>query len=146
MEIIIDFFRGIDGWPYYTILVVNTILIFAIIGYLGDKNNEQLIKMGMDTKTPELKNGAMNLTPVHSASVQKEATIPQVSPTQITNSQVVTNNVAVPSENKNVNNTIPIINQNASAQVNSINNEIDPNEKAPSVLVINSSDINKDAK
>ena len=43
MDFIIDFFIGIDGWLYYTILVINTILIFAIIGYLGEKNNEQLL-------------------------------------------------------------------------------------------------------
>jgi len=164
MEFIIDFFRGIDGWPYYIMLVVNTILIFAIIGYLGEKNNEQLLKLSTNAGTSNLKSGTMNLTPVHSSPSHNDANIPKVEATPITNSQNVSvaNNVQPTSPiltNQPANGTAPVVNQSpvANSPIPTINqavkpiirpedNEVDPNEKAPAVLIINSSDNNKDVK
>lgn len=100
---IISFFRNIDGWLYYSILVVNTILIFAIIGYIGEKSNDQMIKIGMNKKTTDLKNDAMNLTsaPATSSSVSTNISIPKVAPTTINKEQPMSssnNNQAVNSQ------------------------------------------------
>lgn len=179
---IISFFRSIDGWLYYTILVVNTILIFAIIGYIGEKSNEQMIKLGMNTKTPDLKNGAMNLTPTTapSSSVSTNISIPKVAPTTINKEQPkaslnrtqVANgqNIATPPVNTNMsqnnlqssaipinNNGTAIPNTNGSIPLQNFNNDsrpiikpednnVDPNEKAPAVLIINSPVDSKDMK
>lgn len=165
---IIDFFRSIDGILYYLILVVNTILIFAIIGYLGEKNNQKLIKMGLNTPAPA-NNGSMDFSTTVTQK-HNDIAMPTVSATAISNDNNL--NVAVPNQNINnyidpnqVNNQLPNNNQNISNQINGavpnnnvvgnpnvnsqqpmpmgvnqpqINNEIDPNEKAPAVLVINS--------
>ena len=157
---IISFFRSIDGLLYYVLLVVNTVLIFAIIGYLGEKNNEKFIKMGLKTNIPN-PSGGLNLTPV-SMEKHSDASIPTVSPTMV-NNQVLenvlnstvqpdnfvnsnwgtntgnqngmfVNSVAINNMDNNVNMTPSVINQG--------NNEIDPNEKAPAVLVINSDNTN----
>ena len=167
MDFIIDFFKSIDGIPYYIILAVNTILIFAIIGYLGEKNNEKLLKMSMELGQSNLKSGTMNLNITH-ASTHSNATIPTVAATQVEN---VSDNMNV----QNVAGDTPAIGIMPSGQVSSpamvqptpivhpqpmnVNNnqveqpiirpednEVDPNEKAPSVLVINSSDMNNGAK
>lgn len=149
MDLIINFFKSIDGIPYYIMVVVNAILIFAIIGYLGEKNNEKILKMSMNVGPSNLKSGTMNLNVTHSSPVPT-ASIPQVAATQVqqavpvnnsVNSNVVnnTNNpIPVVSNNQVVNNPIPTIN-------NTQNNE-NQNEKAPDVLVINSSSVNKDVK
>jgi len=45
VDILISFFRDtLDGWLYVVVLVVNTILIFAIIGYLGEKKTALLLE------------------------------------------------------------------------------------------------------
>ena len=164
MEFIIDFFRSIDGWPYYIMLVVNAILIFAIIGYLGEKNNEQLLKLSTNAGTSNLKSGTMNLTPVHSSPSHNDANIPKVAATPTTNTQNVAapNNVQPASpilNNQSASGTVPVVNQApaVTSPIPTINqaakpiirpedNEVDPNEKAPAVLIINSSDNNKDVK
>lgn len=160
---IVDFFRSIDGIPYYLILVVNAILIFAIIGYLGEKNNEKYVKLGMETNLPN-SNGTVNLnlitTPKHSST-----SIPTIAPTMANNQgldNVVTNNNVqsiVPTVT-DLNAGINMTNQNSTfvnngafnnnnnninstqAIVRPADNYIDPNEKAPAVLVINSNNTN----
>lgn len=183
MDFIIDFFKSIDGIPYYIMLVVNAILIFAIIGYLGEKNNEELMKLGMNTTTtPDVKNGETNLatnegsTPIPVAS---PTAIPTVAPTMSNANNVQSNNQSIPLQQLNSNNQVnqqvvnqPIINtqsipnqNNNGIPVNNlvpiqsanqvgnqipvnspIDNTVDPNEKAPALLIINSTDSNKDAK
>lgn len=167
---IVSFFRGIDGWVYYTILVVNTILIFAIIGYLGEKKNEQLMKLGMNTDVPNLNNGAMNLTSTKNPPQAQSGglSIPKVAATQVVSEpQVMSNNypnqpaissqplgqVPVSSPNAGINSTvnnnaIPLQNLNTNQKpiIKPEDNNIDPNEKAPAVLVINSNPNNKDVK
>jgi len=165
VDFIIDFFRSIDGISYYIILVVNTILIFAIIGYLGEKNNENLLKLSVAQGQSNLKSGTMNLNITHAAT-HSTATIPTVAATQVervsdnTNVASVTGDTPaigiVPNVQSNpVISTVPIANSqpvnvdNTSGRQTIIrpeDNEVDPNEKAPSVLVINSSDMNNGAK
>lgn len=81
---IIALIRDIDGIPYYIMLVVNAILIFAIIGYLGDKKNEkyaQFLKMtGTPTSASSRPNFAASTTDKHS-----DTSIPTVAPTMVTN-------------------------------------------------------------
>jgi len=185
MDFIIDFFRGIDGWFYYIMLVFNTIFIFAIIGYLGDMNNDELLNASMNMGGPDIKGDSMNLNSVRSTPTHNNASIPTVSATPVQNNQ---NNIAtqqpvsqpvvpfvnpsvasVPQNtNTNVNNVpvnnstvpsspIPVTNpvapsapipttNSAQAVIQQENNVVDTNEKAPAVLVINSSDMNKDVK
>lgn len=120
---IISFFRDIDGVLYYIILVVNAILIFAIIGYLGEKNNEKIVKMGMNTQAPNL-NGAINLNVITQTS-HSEASIPTLAPTM--------SNVPTDANNSTfVNNSAP--NQEMVQQEN--------NGEVPAVLVINSENTN----
>jgi hypothetical protein len=166
VDFIIDFFRSIDGIPYYIILVVNTILIFAIIGYLGEKNNENLLKISMVKGQSNLKSGTMNLNIAHT-STHSTSAIPTVAATQVENvsdnmnvSNVSGDTPAVgilPSTQDNPNpavglapvNSQPMnINNNQTGQqiIRPEDNEADPNEKVPSVLVINSSDMNNGAK
>ena len=155
MDFIINFFTGIDGWIYYTILVVNTILIFAIIGYMGEKNNEQLLKASMSVGNSNIKSGATNLTPTSVSAMNTGAQAPSpvtapisqnnvVPPVQAVNSQQISlpNNMqGVPTgSTQSVATTI----QNPNTNVNV--NQNAPVEQAPSVLVINSSDANKDVK
>lgn len=165
MDFIINFFKSIDGIPYYIILVVNTILIFAIIGYLGEKNNDKLVKMSMEMGESNLKSGTMNLNITHT-STHSNAAIPTVAPTQVENvstnmnvqsvvgdapaigivhNEAGVSNVTVsPASNPQPMN-FPN-NQVGQPIIRPEDNEVDPNEKAPSVLVINSSDMNNDAK
>lgn len=179
MDFIISFFRNIDGPLYYSILVVNTILIFAIIGYLGEKNNEQMMKFGMNTNMDMSKNGALNLNTKPVQPVKEVASIPKVAATAVPNplnqnvavnnqtvqqpinnqipnqsvivqpkpmpvptpvapqpvnmSQPVQANVVTPT----VNGAVPLQNFN-NVQQTPVNNAINPNEKAPAVLIINS--------
>ncbi|MBQ7136470.1 MAG: hypothetical protein IJO43_00650 [Bacilli bacterium] len=144
MDFIIDFFIGIDGWLYYTILVINTILIFAIIGYLGEKNNEQLLKVGMAVSSPNIKSGTTNLTPTHSsAPVNQNTTVQNGQP--INHQQV---NTVVPN-NAQINPSNVTSGVTNSAQSHNLNQNISPttsNEQTPSVLVINSTNVNKDVK
>lgn len=171
---IISFFRGIDGGLYYVVLAVNTILIFAIIGYLGEKNNQKLIKMSMDTPTPNVNKGLDFSTTVQEkhgnlemptvAATPKENIPISNNATMVTqmavmnNSQAIYNanvmNQAIPNNlnnqqiNNAVQNGVTNINNQPQMPINnttngpSINNEIDPNEKAPAVLVINSDNTN----
>ena len=157
---IIDFFRSIDGVTYYVLLFVNAILIFAIIGYLGEKNNQKLIKMGLNTPAPN-NSGAMDFSTTVTQK-HNDIAMPVVSAT-------TASNVVTPNSNINtistVNNGAAYNNQGVTNQINNqipnnsgvvipgannqqtmpmdvnqpqITNEIDPNEKAPAVLVINS--------
>lgn len=167
VDFIIDFFQSIDGILYYIILVVNTILIFAIIGYLGEKNNESLLKLGVEQGQSNLQSSTMNLNITHT-STHSQAAIPTVAATQVEN---VSNNMNIPNTVGDIpaigivpeiqaNNTLAIsqstvvnqqpenINDNQESQsiIRPEDNEIDPNEKAPSVLVINSADMNNGAK
>jgi len=157
---IISFFRSIDGILYYILLVTNTILIFAIIGYLGEKNNEKFNNVGINTTSTPNPGGEFNLD---TASVEKrsDASIPTVAPTMAStqtlgnisngvigqnnanpNSRpnigvqngVFVNNGAINNMSNNMNMTQPIIRPE--------DNEVDPNEKAPAVLVINSDNTN----
>lgn len=177
MDFIISFFRNIDGPLYYSILVVNTILIFAIIGYLGEKNNEQMMKFGMNTNMDMSKNGTLNLNTKPVQPVKEVASIPKVAATAVSNP--LNQNIAVSNQTiqQPINNQIanqgaiaqpqpmPVQTPVALQQVNMsqpvqtnvvtptangavqnfnnvqqtpINNEINPNEKAPAVLIINS--------
>ena len=150
---IIDFFRSIDGIPYYLILVVNTILIFAIIWYLGEKNNQKLIKMGLNTPAPT-NNGSLDFSTTVTQK-HNDIAMPTVSATTVSNSANVV--AGIPGQNTNnyvesnsISGSVPNNNVVGIPNVNSqqpmpmgvnqpqINNEIDPNEKAPAVLVINS--------
>lgn len=191
MDIVINFFKSIDGIPYYIILVVNTILIFAIIGYLGEKSNEELMKLGMDTTLPNKdEDNHMRQKPVQVASSSVGLSIPKVSATAVPNPQVnsiPTPNVT-PAVGQNVNSNIPVglnvsngpiqptvnaamnpnngvnmpsmqtnpspiispvplqnMNQASNPAVPS-NSNIQTNEKAPGVLIINSPTSNKDIK
>lgn len=182
MDLIISFFRDIDGILYYVILVVNTILIFAIIGYLGDKNNEKILQMSMNTNGVNPSNQPINnnTTPnVNNSNNHGGLAIPKVAPTQanvasnpqpvasIQNTQLnnsVNNNasIATPGNNIPVNNTInssvpnnQTVQSQQALQGNIANqppiirpedNEVDPNEKAPAVLIINSNNNDKDIK
>ncbi len=161
---IVDFFRSIDGIPYYLMLVVNAILIFAIIGYLGEKNNEKYVKLGMKTNLLN-SNGTVNLNPITTPK-HSSTSIPTVAPTMANNQgvdNVVTANNNVQSIVANVtdpNVGINMANQNSTfvnngainnnnnninstqAIVRPEDNDIDPNEKAPAVLVINSNNTN----
>ncbi len=121
MDFIIVFFRDmIDGWVYYTVLVVNTILILAIIGYLGDKKNAEIIKMGMNTGTPTFNNGTVDLSSglnnnnVDSANNQSApSVIPQLSAmvNPNANPQMTTQNSPINNLNSpQVNNTASIPN------------------------------------
>lgn len=148
---IISFFRNIDGTLYYVILVVNTILIFAILGYLGEKNNQKFIKMGLDVPSPN------NSKSFDFSSVTTEkhnsTNIPTVMATAVSNNKFmeeIPNNTgsAIPVElnNQNFSNGIqnnpPVINASNGVNQPMINNEPDPNEKAPAILVINSDNTN----
>ncbi len=182
MDFIINFFRGIDGITYYVVLVVNTILIFAIIGYLGEKNNEKILKMSMNTTGVNPSNQPINNNPtsnISSNNNQGGIAIPKVAPTQanvasnpqpvasIQNAQLnnsVNNNVSIatPGNNIPVNNTInssvpnnQTVQSQQALQGNIANqppiirpedNEVNPNEKAPAVLIINSNNNDKDIK
>ena len=155
---IISFFRGIDGLPYYLILVVNTILIFAIIGYLGEKNNEKYVKLGAKTDLPNY-NGTVNLNLVTTPK-QNSVSIPTVAPTMVNNQgldNVVANNNGQPivtgvvdaNVGTNISNQNGMFVNNGAINNNSTqpivrpeDNAIDPNEKAPAVLVINSDNTN----
>ena len=177
---IIDFFRSIDGVVYYVMLAVNTILIFAIIGYLGEQNNKKLIQMSRNTPVHNNKGGMDFSTPV--TGRHNDIAMPTVAPTASNNLQVAGNNLDVPNNNmgpaiavgvapipnQNVQpipnmvqpmmttGTSPVANTNVQVMPNTmnqnvmgsstnqpqINNEIDPNEKAPAVLVINSQNTN----
>lgn len=120
MDFIIVFFRDmIDGWIYYTILVVNTILIFAIIGYLGERKNNDLIKMGINASFPVLDNGTVDLSSgLGNNNTSIPTAIPQVSATTISNPNVVPQGNSVPilqpvSNNVNpTNNAIPQVASN----------------------------------
>ena len=182
MDLIISFFRDIDGILYYVILVVNTILILAIIGYLGDKNNEKILQMSMNTNGVNPSNQPINnntTSNVNSSNNHGGLAIPKVAPTQanvasnpqpvasIQNTQLnnsVNNNasIATPGNNIPVNNTInssvpnnQTVQSQQALQGNIANqppiirpedNEVDPNEKAPAVLIINSNNNDKDIK
>lgn len=182
MDLIISFFRDIDGILYYVILVVNTILIFAIIGYLGDKNNEKILQMSMNTNGVNPSNQPINnntIPNVNNSNNHGGLAIPKVAPTQanvasnpqpvasIQNTQLnnsVNNNasIATPGNNIPVNNTInssvpnnQTVKSQQALQGNIANqppiirpedNEVDPNEKAPAVLIINSNNNDKDIK
>ena len=145
---IIDFFRSIDGILYYVILVTNTILIFAIIGYLGDKGNEKYLKMSNVSQVP-VDNDLLNF---NSTTKHSNASIPTVAPTMINNTPMYNQNnnnqpqnvePSLSNANPLINNTVDNINSNNNLPtVNPKDNEIDPNEKAPAVLVINSSNTN----
>ena len=168
MDFIIDFFRSIDGVLYYIILIVNTILIFAIIGYLGEKNNEKLLKMSMAMGESNLKSGTMNLSITHT-STHSNSVIPTVEATQmenmpnadmisnfsgsapavgITQNEQVIPNVVLNQQSGVVNNqpNNTFVNPSEKPVIRPEDNEVDPNEKAPSVLIINSSDVNNGAK
>lgn len=168
MDVIISFFRDIDGWPYYIMLVVNTILIFAIIGYLAEKNSEELMKFGMNTSAPEANNGTLNMTPTQTSTVTTGLSIPKVAATvasanpQVSNVQSpntgAVNQVVSPTQNvsaavpnpvnvANSNSVLPqnmgVVSQSATAQAQVGNNAT---EQAPNVLIINSPNGNKDVK
>lgn len=169
MDIVITFFRDIDGWVYYVMLVVNTILIFAIIGYLGEKSNEQLMKFSMNTNTlsNDSNGNGINLN-APKTNVSSELAIPKVTATATSsngaatqsssinqtvvnqvqnNPQLASNN----SVNNPVTNAMPIPNV-VSAQSNVVASSSPVNdinlsaENVPAVLVINSSDSQKDVK
>ena len=151
MDFIIDFFIGIDGWIYYTMLVVNTILIFAIIGYLGEKKNEEILKLSMNMDSTDLKSGTMNLNP---GNINNSTSIPTVSATQANSAMPssINNNPNInpipatqPAQGVSNSSSVPL-NQVATPVNKPINNEIDPNEKAPAVLIINSPNNNQDVK
>lgn len=158
---VIAFFRSIDGIPYYVLLVVNTILIFAIIGYLGEKNNQKIIKIGLSTPTPN-NGGAMDfsapVTPAHN-NIEMPTVAPTVVSSNLQDTGIYSNNhnisanneepampIAV-NQNPNVNGPVGMVNTTQNIIPNSasqpqINNEIDQNEKVPAVLVINSQNTN----
>lgn len=144
MDFIIEFFRGIDGWPYYIMLIINTILIFAIIGYLGEKNEQLLLKYNMNIDVSSSNNGAMNMNaPKQNPKNSNSSVIPKVSATAVkTTNQNVSNNTNA-ALNNSVQNNQNIGNQPA---VNVNNKSKEETEKAPAVLVINSSNGNKDVK
>lgn len=155
---IIAFFRNIDGLTYYLMLVINTILIFAIIGYLGEKNNEKYVKF--ETKpSPVNSNTSINSKPI-TISKSEPAKIPVVAPTlidkqpveKLTNSNptqpsvsnlgvldtvvnTTTNGNFVNNSNNNTNQIIPT---NASVE----EKKDDTKEAVPAVLVINSDNTN----
>lgn len=138
---IISFFRNIDGPIYFIMLGVNTILILAIIGYLGEKNNEKFVKMSMQTPTTSNLNGAINLNVVTKPN-HSDATIPTVAPTMA--NVPVDNNAA----QQEINNNLPtnnvsgtFINNVAPVSVEQANENI-VNEEVPAVLVINSENTN----
>lgn len=170
---IIDFFRSIDGIPYYVMLIVNTILIFAIIGYLGEKSNDKYVNMELKNNVPDP--GTVNLNPligdnhsnVNIPTVAKTAVdnqvenvvssslqngiIPNVN-SQVTMASNINQNIMPSMNNQNVIATSDL-NGNVNNQINSLepvnqqvikpeDNDVDPNEKAPTVLVINSSNTN----
>jgi len=139
---IIDFFRSIDGVTYYVILVVNTILIFAIIGYLGEKNNEKYVKIN-DNIGEQLPQSNFNFNDSNNES-HSTMNIPTVSATMVNNSNHMGNN-NLSNQDSNLNNFNSV--SGVTAGINSSNaiadmNEIDPNEKAPAVLIINSDNTN----
>lgn len=162
MDIVITFFRDIDGWVYYVMLVVNTILIFAIIGYLGEKSNEQLMKLSMNTGIPSNDSNVNNINLNSTkANYSSDLNIPKVTATSarpngaITQNVPVNQNVVTPVQNSPVNtvprnvSTIPnVVNaeSNDVSSSSSVNDAIPTVEKAPAVLVINSSDSQKDVK
>ena len=132
MDFIIEFFRGIDGWPYYIMLIINTILIFAIIGYLGEKNEQLLLKYNMNTGVSSPNNGVMNMNaPKQNPKNSHSSVIQNVS----NNTNAALNNSV--QNNQNIGNQ-PAVNVN--------NKSKEETEKAPAVLVINSSNGNKDVK
>ena len=133
---IIDFFRSIDGVTYYVILVVNAILIFAIIGYLGEKNNEKYVKMN-DSMGEQLPQNNFNFNDTANES-HSAMNIPTVSATMVNNPNVSNQDVNLNSLNSAQN--VPY----ATGPSNAVKdmNEIDPNEKAPAVLIINSDNTN----
>lgn len=122
---IIDFFRSIDGVLYYVLLAVNTILIFAIIGYLGEQNNKKIMQMSFNTSIPNnsgTKDFSMPETQKHS-----DMPIPTVAPTTVNNnvpSEVTPNNLVVP--NVAIQTVTPVIanantNSNPGVMINSVN-------------------------
>lgn len=173
MDFLIDFFRGIDGPLYYSILVVNTILIFAIIGYLGEKSNEQLMKANINTEVNMGSANTLNMNVTKPVSATNVASIPKVSATPVSrtapnqtqtlqqnmgqlNSNVSTPNVnqtpqrqAQPFNNNQpvtnpqvTSNAVPLQNLNNQPTVNA-SNQVNLQEKAPAVLVINSNNNSK---
>lgn len=158
VDFIISFFRDtIDGWVYYVILVVNTILIFAIIGYLGEKKNAELLKFGMNTSTPTYNNGTVDLSVSSSNAISSSSVIPQLSrtmannvnPNAIPNVNNATVNNTMPSPNNTVGspsigNSIPTINN---VNVGVPNTPLQPiNNSIPTInngsSVVNSADVN----
>lgn len=173
MDFLIDFFRGIDGPLYYLILVVNTILIFAIIGYLGEKSNEQMMKTSINTEVNMRGSNTLNMNASKVIDTSNVTSIPKISATPInrpiTNQQQpisqntgqINQNLSNTNVNKvisqpvqsvgmnqavmnpqTVNNSVPLQSINNSANINS-NNQNVSQEKAPAVLVINSSNNSK---
>lgn len=157
MEFIIDFFMGIDGVLYYVMAVVNLILIFAIIGYLAERNEKEMLRLARENAPVPTVPSAPLKNEVRRPSVS----IPMISPTQVTspvnaspvpnngvgmNNSVSPNMVASqvnPSQvgfNNNVfvqpNNTVP---QGTGISDNAV---ISEQQKAPAVLVIESKDMN----
>lgn len=173
MDFLIDFFRGIDGPLYYSILVVNTILIFAIIGYLGEKSNEQLMKANINTEVNMGGANTLNMNVTKPVSTTSVTSIPKVSATPVSRTMPVqtqpsqqnmgqmNSNVSTPNVNQTpqrqaqpfnnnqpvtnlqvTSNAVPLQNLNNQPTVNA-NNQVNPQEKAPAVLVINSNNNSK---
>ncbi len=146
MDFLIDFFRGIDGPLYYSILVVNTILIFAIIGYLGEKSNEQLMKANINTEVNMGSANTLNMNVTKPVSTTSVTSIPKVSATPVSRTmpaQAQPFNNNQPVTNPQVtSNAVPLQNLNNQPTVNA-SNQVNPQEKAPAVLVINSNNNSK---
>lgn len=150
---VITFFSSIDGIPYYLMLVVNVILIFAILGYLGDKNNEKYEMLGSKSDLPNT-NGTVNLNTVTTPR-QSESSIPVVGPTVVNNNQLENNinnnyiqqnsNTSIVNNNQFNENKVFVndINNNYNPQITNLeNNSTESNNNVPAVLVINGDSTN----
>ncbi len=173
MDFLIDFFREIDGPLYYSILVVNTILIFAIIGYLGEKSNEQLMKANINTEVNMGGANTLNMNTPKPVNTTNVASIPKVSATPVSRTAPnqtqplqqsmgqINSNVSTPNVNQTpkaqvqpfnnnqpvtnpqvTSNAVPLQNLNNQPTANA-GNQVNPQEKAPAVLVINSNNNSK---
>ena len=168
---IIAFFSNIDGWLYYTIVVVNTILIFAIIGYLGEKKNEEMMKYNMNTDVSASNNLQVSSHTNQTSNTQMIASIPKVAATaanghkvishttqnavssNVMNQPVISPQLSVASNSNQQNVIVPSINGSVSLQNanqvpsnNTSQNVKTTNESVPAVLIINTNSTNKDAK
>jgi len=157
MEFIIDFFMGIDGVLYYVMAVVNLILIFAIIGYLAERNEKEMLRLARENAPVP----TAPSTPLKNEVRRPSVSIPVMAPTQASSTVNVTH---VPNNGGGMNNSVspnivsPQVNPSQAGPSNNIfvqpnntvpqgagisdNAVISEQQKAPAVLVIESKDMN----